>query len=252
MTIYKHRTIYGRIRSHIDQVTEALLIQCRRGNSPIEGKRISDKVLGHFDRKTDEEIRSEADELARAAGKEAGKAAAYIAQRQGQWWNQPLQAYDILPSPPMEDAKGWRRHLLITSFSLEQTVSTLLVRAVIGAQMNADECKEACQDANWWEKAQDKIKSIDSHGVLGLNVTTDDVDINGDIIQIRADLPASYTASVIGKFAEEVVDAPFLKGSGVRILNAEYIGTVLYMETDAHDEHNTVTRIHDPEGRLSA
>ena len=64
--------------------------------------------------------------------------------------------------------------------------------------------------------------------------------------------PASYLASLPGRQLEELIDAPFLRESGVRILTAQQMNETLFIETDAHDEHNTVSFLDDPEGRLAA
>lgn len=248
----RHRTLYGRIRSGITEACETLKIQRRRSREPMDSKMIDRRVLEHFDQWRDKEIDKQATSLFRQAGGRTGRMRSRIDLNSGQWWHQALRAMDEAPKPPMNDIDEWRRHMTICAFRLERTVSTLLVRASLDMCGDRDECEEACRRPGWVQKAGLVERHAGDYDVMGLSWDHDTtISIIGDIVQIRRTLPASYAASLPGKFLEEVVDVPFLRDSGIRILSAMQVFEILSIETDAHDEHNTVSFLDDPEGKLA-
>jgi len=247
-----HRTFYGRVRAHMPEVKETLKIQSRRGNAPMDGKRISRNVLAHFDRKTDEEIEESARRIIATVGASDAEMTGRVEWTAGQWWHEALRSHDTAASPPIDDSDAWRRHTIISSFRLERTASTLLVRAALGIRGDRDECEKAVRQSDWAAVAADltRGKTGSDYDVESLRWDDGLTDIGADTLRIRMAPPASYVSSLPGRLLEELVDAPFVKGSGVRILAATQMAEILYVETDAHDERNTVSYIHDPEGRL--
>lgn len=248
----KHRTFHGRVRAHIHEVKEILKIQSRRGKAPMDGKRIPSNVLAHFDRKTDEEIDEGARRIIATVGASNAEMIGRVEWSAGQWWHEALRSHDTAASPPIDDMDAWRRHTTISSFRLERTASTLLVRAALGMQGSRQECEEAVRQCDWTGLAAGltRAKTGSDYDVESLQWSNDLTDMVADTLRIRMTPPATYVSCLPGRLLEELVDAPFVKGSGVRILAATQMQEMLYVETDAHDEHNTVSYIHDPEGRL--
>lgn len=249
----RHRTLYGRIRSSITEACETIKIQCRCGNGPMDGNRIDQRVLDHFDRYSHEDIDEQARNLLHQADDGAGRMRDRIEMNRGQWWHQALRTLDESAKPSITDIAKWRRHTTICAFRLERTVSTLLVRASLGMAGTRDECEEACRRPGWVQKAGVIARTAADYDIMGLSWTHgDDIIIAADTVQMRRTPPASYLASLPGRQLEELIDAPFLRESGVRILTAQQMNETLFIETDAHDEHNTVSFLDDPEGRLAA
>ena len=103
------------------------------------------------------------------------------------------------------------------------------------------------------QKAGVVARNAADYDIMGLSWNHgSDISIAADTVQIRRTPPSSYVASLPGRHLEELVDAPFLRDSGIRIITAEQMNEILFVETDAHDEHNTVSFLDDPEGRLAA
>lgn len=248
----RHRTLYGRIRDGITEACETIKIQCRRGNGPMDGKRIDQRVLEHFDRYDDQDIEAQARELLSQADDGAGRMARRIELNRGQWWHQLLRAMDDAGKPDIADIDEWRRHTTICAFRLERTVSTLLVRASLDMRGNREECEEACRKPGWVQKAGVISRTAADYDIMGLAWSHgSDFSIAADTVQIRRTPPASYVASLPGKQLEELIDTPFIRDSGIRILAAQQMNDILFVETDAHDEPNTVSFIDDPEGKLA-
>lgn len=248
----RHRTLYGRIRYGISEACETIKIQCRRENSPMDWKGIDQRILDHFDRYSKEEIETQAQKLLSQADDGTGRMSSRIRLDRGQWWHQALRSMDEADKPQLTDIDAWRRHTTICAFRLERTVSTLLVRASLDMSGNREECEEACRKPGWVQRAGVISRSAADYDIMGLAWSHgSDFSIAADTVQIRRTPPASYVASLPGKQLEELIDAPFIRDSGIRILSAEQMGAILFVETDAHDEVNTVSFIDDPEGRLA-
>ena len=249
----RHRTLYGRIRDGITEASETIKIQCRRGNSPMDGKGIDQRVLDHFDRYNDEEIEEQAAELIRQADGGTGRMRERIELNRGQWWHQVLRTLDEADKPSITDIEQWRRHTTICAFRLEQTVSTLLVRASLDMQGDRDECEEACRAPGWVQKAGVISRKAADYDIMGLAWSYGtEISIAADTLQMRRRPPSAYVSSLPGRQLEELIDAPFIRDSGIRILTAEQMDEILFVQTDAHDEHNTVSFINDQEGKLAS
>lgn len=261
--IYTHRTIYGRLRSIGTKTTEYLTLMkqaSKRDLGPTEGP-VHRKVTDHFEHKSEQEIIEESRFLMECADDGTGQMARIIPNVKGQWWCQALRSLDKCSQPdPSGDLEWaeWRRFVTAQCFDLTKVASTLLMRKAFG-----DDAKGSREDLEAFIRSlgpQELEERLSSHVapnndgffVQGLSLGDESrYDVRGDLVQIMGNYPEAYVAALPGKELEAVFEHPTIAGSGVKILHAECDGRTLILETNAHDEENTVSYVHDPKGLLA-
>ena len=136
--------------------------------------------------------------------------------------------------------------------------STLFLRAAFGedASGSREQIEKFAQslDAKAIEEAIKRCGTAGNDGffVKGISIGNDAYDFKNDILQIVGTFPEAYIASLKGQLLEDILEHPATKNSGIRIIHAEQFGNALLVETDAHDECNTVSYLFDPKGLLTA
>lgn len=244
MLITRHRTIYGRLRAHGSQVAETMarFSENPSSSSPDASRYANKAVITHFSRKTRFEIHEEMRLLMDSADDGEGRMRRPIEKKRGQWWQEALRQADKAPPPDIQNVEAYRRYVEIDAFRLQKIVSTLQVRHVLGMDGNVgrDEIEAAVTSL---PTSHDVFKGVDSFGVRSLVMEDDDrFLIEGDVIEIIGDYPEALIASLPGRHLDELLDIPAIRGSGIRILQAEQAKTLL-IHTDAHDEDNTVSTV---------
>lgn len=262
--IRAHRTIYGRLRTIGNEALQYLLLHGRasqKGRSPTDGK-VDKRVTAHFERKNADEIETEYQALQAAANDGKGHMVRIIPNPQGQWWYQVLRSLDRNEQPQAandDEWRQWRRFVTAQCFDLVQVSSTLFLRAAFG--QDASGSREQIEEFARSLSAQDIEKAIEAYGtrsnddgffVKGIAIGDDAYDLRNDVLQIVGKFPEAYIASLRGQLLEDVLAHPATRSSGIRILHSEQCGNTLLVETDAHDESNTVSYLHDPKGLLTA
>ena len=263
IAVRAHRTIYGRLRSIGNEALQYLLLHNEasdKGRSPTDGK-VDRRVTDHFERKSSEEIKDEYEALQAAANDGSGQMDRIIPNAKGQWWYQLLRSLDRNDQPPAsndEEWAEWRRFVTAQCFDLVQVSSTLFLRAAFGedASGSREQVEKFAQslDAKAIEEAIKRCGAAgndDGFFVKGISIGNDAYDLKNDMLQIAGTFPKAYIASLKGQFLEDVLEHPATKNSGIRIIHAEQFGNTLLVETDAHDERNTVSYLFDPKGLLA-